>query len=65
MSEKRVYAVDPEALRRFEICKTCEHLQIEEQENKPSKKICGACGCQLPPRLNHALKNGCPLNKWK
>jgi hypothetical protein len=63
MSEKRTYPVDPEELRRLEICKSCEHYQLIETEGS-QKKFCGACGCPLVPRINHPKKHGCPLRKW-
>ncbi len=63
MTEKRTYPVDPEGLRRLEICKKCEHYQLIKIDGS-TQKYCGSCGCPLLGRLNHQTKYGCPLRKW-
>lgn len=61
MSNKREYPVDPEAIRRAEICKKCEFFKELPERN--NNKVCAVCGCLLLHIVNMPAKV-CPMEKW-
>ena len=62
---KRDY-VEQIADHRWQICKTCEHLDTVGKEcGAPgSQPCCADCGCALMFKTR-ALASSCPKGKWK
>jgi recombinational DNA repair protein RecR len=52
---EREYPIDPLALKKYNICKRCSHLQ----ENN----VCDQCGCNIIQQVNGEFSS-CPISKW-
>jgi hypothetical protein len=54
--EVKTYPVDPDALRRFEICQACKYYIAEKTQ-------CNLCGCNIKATINEE-RGSCPIGKW-
>jgi len=59
----KVTVTDEVFNKRIEICKECEKLSVEEDEDEDDEYECLECGCDVMIKAKIVL-DSCPLDKW-